>query len=66
MPHPGRKVWRIPGGVMKIVAATCSEHYSGTTVLFEPLDSGLLAGLLASPALVQMKRGTAYIHECTL
>ena len=57
----GRKAWRIPGGMMKVVAATCSELYSGTTVLFEPLDSGLPAGLLASPALVQVKRGTAYI-----
>lgn len=43
----GRKVCCIPGGVMKIVEATCSEQYSSTTVLFEPLDSGLPAGLLA-------------------
>lgn len=57
----GRRAWRIPGGVMKIVAATCSEHHSGTSVLFEPLDSGLPAGLLASPALVRVERGTAYI-----
>lgn len=45
---------------MKIVTATCSEHYSGSTVLFEPLDSDVSAGLLPSPALVQVKRGTAY------
>lgn len=48
----GRKTWQIPVGVMQIIAATCSEHYSDTTVLFEPLDSALPAGLLASPALV--------------
>lgn len=30
-------------------------------VLFEPLESGLPAGLLASPALVQVSEGTAYI-----
>lgn len=46
---------------MKIVAATCSERYSGTTVLFESLYSGLPAGLLGSPALVLVVRGTAYI-----
>uniref|UniRef100_A0A665U756 Gypsy retrotransposon integrase-like protein 1 n=1 Tax=Echeneis naucrates TaxID=173247 RepID=A0A665U756_ECHNA len=57
----GNKAWRIPGGVMKIVAATCSEQFSGSTVLFEPLDSGLPAGLLASPALVRVSGGTAYI-----
>lgn len=56
-----RKACCIPGGVMKIVAATCSEQYSGAAVLFESLDSVLLAGLLASPALVQVIRGTAYI-----
>lgn len=63
---PGRvklrkRAWRIPGGVMKIVAATCSEQFSGTSMLFEPLDSGLPAGLLASPALVRVIKGTAYI-----
>ncbi|KAJ8011834.1 hypothetical protein DPEC_G00062400 [Dallia pectoralis] len=46
---------------MKTVDATCLEQYSGCTVLFEPLGSGLLAGLLASPALVQVVGGTAYI-----
>lgn len=40
---------------MKIVAATCSEQFSG------PLDSGLPSGLLAFPALVRVIRGTAYI-----
>ncbi|XP_041853008.1 uncharacterized protein LOC121647552 [Melanotaenia boesemani] len=57
----GKGACRIPGGVMKVVAATCSEQYSGGTVLFEPLDSGLPAGLLAVPALVPVVRGTTYI-----
>ncbi|KAI5620525.1 hypothetical protein C0J50_19992 [Silurus asotus] len=56
-----RRQCRIPGGTMKIVAATCSEQYSQDTVLFEPLESGLPAGLLASPALVLSVRGTVYI-----
>lgn len=46
---------------MKIVPATCSEQYSTTTVLFEPLASRLPAGLLASPALIRVEGGTAYI-----
>ena len=57
----GGKACRIPGGTMTIVTATCSEQYSGTRVLFEPLESGLPAGLLASHALVRVVRGTAYI-----
>lgn len=48
----GRKACHIPSGTMKMVAATCSVQYSGTSALFEPVDSGLPAGLLASPALV--------------
>ena len=52
---------RVPGGVMRIVAATCSEQYSGSTVLFEPLNAGLPAGYLASPSFVCVVRGTAYI-----
>ncbi|XP_035996571.1 uncharacterized protein LOC118563987 [Fundulus heteroclitus] len=57
----GKRACRIPGGVMKIVPTTCCDLYSGTTVLFEPSESGLPAGLLASPALVQVVRGTAYV-----
>lgn len=57
----GKRGWRIPGGAMKIVAATCSEQYSGSTVLFEPSEAGLPAGLLASPSLVRVIKGTAYI-----
>lgn len=57
----GKRACRIPGGVMRIVPTTCSEQYSGTTVMFEPLEAGLPAGLLASPSLVQVVRGTAYV-----
>lgn len=53
----GRKVCRIPGGTMKLVAATCSAQYFCSTVLFEPPESGLLA----SPALVRVIRGTVYV-----
>lgn len=54
------RVFRVHGGTIKLVA-TCSQHYSGRDVLFEPLSTGLLAGLLVSPALVQLSGGTAYI-----
>lgn len=50
-----------PSSTIKLVAATCSSHYSSGTVLFEPLDSDLLAGLLASPALVWVDRATVYV-----
>lgn len=46
---------------MKMVAATCSVQYSGSSALFEPLDYGLPARLLASPVLVRVVQGTAYI-----
>ncbi len=48
----GHGVCRILGGMMKLVAAISSECYSSGTVLFEPPEMGLPAGLLASPALV--------------
>lgn len=57
----GRKAHRISCCIMKMVATTCSEQYSGATVLFEPCDTGLPAGLLASPSLVKVDRATAYI-----
>ncbi|KAK0137686.1 hypothetical protein N1851_026116 [Merluccius polli] len=57
----GKKACRIPGGTMQIVPATSATWYPDITVLFEPLDRGLPAGLLASPALVRVERGTAYI-----
>lgn len=50
----GKQALRIPGGVMKMVASTCSQHFADQAVLFEPPDSGLPAGLLASPCLVQV------------
>lgn len=46
---------------MKLVSATCSENFSSGVALFEPLESGLPVGLLASPALVQVSRGTVYV-----
>lgn len=57
----GKEACRIPGGALKIVTATCSEHFSDETVLFEPPESGLPAGLVASPALVRVIHGTACI-----
>lgn len=45
---------------MKMVAATGPQHQVNQT-LFEPLSSGLPAGLLASPALGHMSKGTVYI-----
>ncbi|KAI3376863.1 hypothetical protein L3Q82_000112 [Scortum barcoo] len=46
---------------MKLVASTCPEKFSGQSVLFEPPESGLPAGLLASPCLVQVVQGTVYV-----
>ncbi|KAK0155282.1 hypothetical protein N1851_002379 [Merluccius polli] len=43
-----------------MVAATGPQHLVNQ-ILFEPLSSGLPAGLLASPALVHMSKGTVYI-----
>lgn len=57
----GSRAVRIPGGVMQMVASTCPEQFSGQSLFFEPPESGLPAGLLASPCLVQVVRGTAYI-----
>ncbi|KAI3368247.1 hypothetical protein L3Q82_007967 [Scortum barcoo] len=58
----GKRVVRIPGGVIKLVASTCPEKFSGQSVLFEPPESGLPAGLLASmPCLVQVVQGTVYV-----
>lgn len=57
----GRRTCRIPGGTMKLVTATCYSQYSGSTVLFEPPESGLPAGLLASPAIVRVTHGTVWV-----
>lgn len=59
----GRRKIQIPGGTMKLVPTTCrkaSPVHTGSA-LFEPLDSGLPNGLLASPALVKVLNGTAFI-----
>ena len=56
----GGRVCRVPGGTMKIVAATCSQHLADDA-LFEPLSTGLSAGLLASPALLGVTGGPVYI-----
>ncbi|XP_029920216.1 uncharacterized protein LOC115368293 [Myripristis murdjan] len=59
----GRRRIHIPGGTMKLVPATCRKASPVETgsALFEPLDAGLPSGLLASPALVRVVNGTAYI-----
>uniref|UniRef100_A0A3B3H3G3 Gypsy retrotransposon integrase-like protein 1 n=1 Tax=Oryzias latipes TaxID=8090 RepID=A0A3B3H3G3_ORYLA len=51
----------IPGGHMKLVAVTCPDQFSHKTVLFQPVGQGLPAGLIASSALVQVRRSTAYV-----
>ena len=57
----GKKACRIFGGTVQLVPATCSTQPFGTTVLFEPSDQGNPAGLLVSPALLRVERGTVYI-----
>lgn len=59
----GGRVSRIPAGTMKLIPTTCSRHHVGlgTVALFEPPQSGLPAGLLASTAVVTLTHGTAYI-----
>lgn len=46
---------------MKLASSTCSQQFSGQSMLFEPSESGLPAGLLASHCLVQIVRGTVYV-----
>lgn len=46
---------------MKLAATTCSRHFAATTVLFEPLEVGLPAGLFAVSALICVSNGTAYV-----
>ncbi|KAI4874103.1 hypothetical protein NFI96_002857 [Prochilodus magdalenae] len=57
----GTRALCIPGGVMKLVASTCPELCFGRSALFDPPEAGLPAGLLASPCLVQVARGTVYV-----
>lgn len=57
----GKTACRISGGTMQFVPITCSIQHSGYFVLFEPLDQGLPAGLLTSPALLKVEGGTVYV-----
>ncbi|XP_046719991.1 uncharacterized protein LOC124395501 [Silurus meridionalis] len=57
----GRRVCRIPGGTLKFVTATCASVFSDKIVLFEPRETGLPAGLLASPSLVRVNGGTVWV-----
>ena len=57
----GKQAVRIPGGVMKLVAGTCPEQFTRQSALFEQPESGLPAGLLVSPCLIQVVRGTVYV-----
>lgn len=57
----GTRAVHIAGGTMKFVPSTCLEQLAGQTAFFEPPESGLPAGLLALPCLVQVTRGTAYV-----
>lgn len=57
----GSQAVRIPGGVLQLVTCTCPASPAGSATLFEPLPSGLPAGLLASPCLIPIRRGTALV-----
>lgn len=58
----GRRPIHIPGGTVKLVAATCSPQFcDAPAVLLEPASGSLPSGLLVSPALVQVEQGTAFI-----
>ncbi len=60
----GRYPVFLPGGVMKLVAATCSQHLidQSKAVLFEPLSNIVLpAGVLVVPAVVHVVKGTVYV-----
>lgn len=43
------------------MASTCSEQHSNVTALLEPPELGLPMGLLVSPALVRVVKGTVYV-----
>uniref|UniRef100_A0A8C7XG91 ribonuclease H n=1 Tax=Oryzias sinensis TaxID=183150 RepID=A0A8C7XG91_9TELE len=58
----GRRPILIPGGTVKLVAATCAPHFGNvSSVLLEPASSPLPDGLLVSPCLVRVENGTAFI-----
>lgn len=58
----GRHPIYIPGGTLKLVAATCTQKCFPSHALFEPFDNHALpSGLLVSPAMITICHGTAYI-----
>ena len=61
----GRRSVIIPAGMVKVVATTCPQgrFSSPNSGLFEPLTAkcSLPVGVLLSPAMVSVVRGTAYI-----
>nr|XP_055059514.1 uncharacterized protein LOC129443124 [Misgurnus anguillicaudatus]XP_055059515.1 uncharacterized protein LOC129443124 [Misgurnus anguillicaudatus]XP_055059516.1 uncharacterized protein LOC129443124 [Misgurnus anguillicaudatus]XP_055059517.1 uncharacterized protein LOC129443124 [Misgurnus anguillicaudatus]XP_055059518.1 uncharacterized protein LOC129443124 [Misgurnus anguillicaudatus]XP_055059519.1 uncharacterized protein LOC129443124 [Misgurnus anguillicaudatus]XP_055059520.1 uncharacterize len=57
----GRNRLRIPCSTLRFVTATGAEQFLCGPVLFEPSESGLPAGLLITPSLVQVSRGTALV-----
>lgn len=57
----GSRGVRFPGRVMKLVVSTCPARLEGPTLLFEPSEGELPAGLLAVPCLAQGMRGTIHI-----
>lgn len=69
----GKKAFSFPRRVMRTIMPTCSQQYSGTTVLFECLDSGLHADLLTPLALGAGSTGQSLhshkecrIHRCVV
>lgn len=60
----GRRPVYIPGGTVKLVATTCKQNcFQSPHVLFEPFNNHntLPSGVLVSPMMVTVHRGTAYI-----
>lgn len=55
-------VYCIPGSTLKFATATCLSSLAGKTMLFEPFENGLPAGLFASPSLMQVNGGTVLVH----
>ena len=60
----GRRAVYIPGGTVKLVATTCTQKcFPSSHALFEPFtnNDNLPSGLLVSPTMVTVHRGTAYV-----
>lgn len=51
----------ILGGAIKLVMATCSDHFSSGVTILEPVEFGLPVGLLISPGLIKLIRGMVYV-----